>query len=98
MRGAGIIIPKMNFYALAAAKPAGVFVWDGPMSMLHVERDQLLTAGELRTMLRIGREKFRELLANGTLPPPLPLGPKSRRWRASEVARHLEQRMLASSH
>jgi len=49
------------------------------------EEDQTLKAVDLMRMLKISPNTFKKLLADGSLPRPLPLGTRSRRWSRSVV-------------
>lgn len=47
--------------------------------------DQLLTIGETVQMARISRAHIYKLIEQGLFPRPVKIGPKTARWRATEV-------------
>lgn len=47
--------------------------------------EKLLTSKEIQTRLGISKSSFWRFVKCGKLPPPLRLGPQTRRWRADAV-------------
>ena len=46
---------------------------------------QLLLPEEVRNLFRISKAAFERRIAKGTIPPPIQLGQKIRRWRRSDI-------------
>jgi predicted DNA-binding transcriptional regulator AlpA len=49
-----------------------------------------VTAEQFRQMLNVSPNTFKKLLENGDIPPPLPLGSRSRRWSRAIVLAFLK--------
>ncbi len=49
-------------------------------------------ANEFREMLQISPNTFKKLLKNGSIPAPLPLGTRTRRWSTTVVLTFLNNR------
>lgn len=58
--------------------------------MVAVE-ERLLRVPEVLGMIKVGRHQLRSIVADGTFPAPLKIGPKSQRWRLSEVMEWIER-------
>lgn len=53
--------------------------------MIDIDTSKTLTVQHWLKALQISRNTFKKLLANGTIPPPLPLGDRCQRWPASDL-------------
>ena len=46
---------------------------------------QLLTRGEVEKLCKLSKSTLFRLMRAGQFPPPIAIGPRARRWRASEL-------------
>jgi predicted DNA-binding transcriptional regulator AlpA len=55
------------------------------------KEDSVLTAEDFMIMLKISPNTFNKLLAEGSIPAPLPLGNRNRRWSRAVVIGFLQK-------
>lgn len=61
------------------------------MDLRRLPIDHLLTAREVITILKISRATLYVRLREKKLPPPVRIGPRATRWRASDIAALIEK-------
>lgn len=60
------------------------------------EKTDTLKAEEFRKIIKVSPNKFKQLLAEGCLPQPLPLGARCRRWSRQAVTNFLNNPFTAN--
>lgn len=65
------------------------------MSALDLENDRLLKVSEVARMTGLGVSTIYQIIAAGTFPKPLKLGPQASRWLLSEVQAWVSVRIAA---